>query len=184
MEPAFKDVCRKAECFALMQKSCNKLLPCGHPCRGCAGETRCLPCLEPECIEKMEPSQQPKVNCDDFCTICYATAVGQEPCVQLECGHVFHYECVLSLIQKRWNGPRMVFNYLDCPECKKQISCPSNPKISAALKKELKLKEVVLKKAMERAKFEDLHKEPRLKKPGDPFFNDLQGYAMKRLSYY
>lgn len=41
-----------------------------------------------------------------------------------------------------------------------------------------------MKKAMERAKFEDLHKEPRLKKPGDPFYNDLLGYAMKRLSYY
>jgi hypothetical protein len=52
------------------------------------------------------------------------------------------------------------------------------------LKKELKLKDMVFKKAMERAKFEDLHKEPRLKKPGDAFYNDLEGYAMKRLSYY
>ena len=30
-----------------------------------------------------------------------------------------------------------------------------------------------MKKAMERAKFEDLHKDPRLKKPGDAFYNDL-----------
>jgi len=52
------------------------------------------------------------------------------------------------------------------------------------LKKETKLKEMVSKKALERAKFEDLDKEPRLKKPGDPFFGDLEGYAMKRLSYY
>jgi hypothetical protein len=78
----------------------------------------------------------------------------------------------------------MVFNYLDCPECKKELSAPNNLKITAALKKEKKLKDVVVKKAMERAKFEDLHKEPRLKKPGDPFYNDLLGYAMKRLSYY
>ena len=40
------------------------------------------------------------------------------------------------------------------------------------------------KKALERAKFEDLDKDPRLKKPGDAFFGDLAGYAMKRLSYY
>ena len=53
-----------------------------------------------------------------------------------------------------------------------------------ALDKENKLKEAVVKKAMERAKFEDLHKDPRLKKPGDPFYGDLLGYAMKRLSYY
>lgn len=51
MEAAFKDVCRKPDCFNLMQKSCNKVLQCGHPCRGCAGELKCLPCLEPECIE-------------------------------------------------------------------------------------------------------------------------------------
>lgn len=102
----------------------------------------------------------------------------------LDCGHIYHAECVLSMVQKRWNGPRMVFNYLDCPECKQQISCPNNPKLARALDKELKLKDTVVKKAMERAKFEDLHKEPRLKKVGDPFFGDLLGYAMKRLSYY
>ena len=37
---------------------------------------------------------------------------------------------------------------------------------------------------MERAKFEDLHKDPRLKNKDDAYYNDLQGYAMKRLSYY
>ena len=81
-----------------------------------------------------------------------------------------HFECILTQVQKRWNGPRMVFNYLDCSECKKQISCKSNAKLTQAIKKEIKLKEVVIKKALERAKFEDLHKEPRLSKPGDAFF--------------
>lgn len=37
---------------------------------------------------------------------------------------------------------------------------------------------------MERAKFEDLNKEPRLKKVGDPYYNDLQKFAMSTLSYY
>jgi len=46
MKPAFKDVCRKSDCMALMNKSCDKMLPCGHPCRGLAGETNCMPCLE------------------------------------------------------------------------------------------------------------------------------------------
>lgn len=173
MEPAFRDVCRKPDCFTLMQKSCNKLLPCGHPCRGVAGETQCMPCLEPECIEKMDPAKRPNVCADDFCTICYATAVGQEPCVMLDCGHIQHFECVLMQVQKRWNGPRMIFNYLDCSECKKPIGCKGNAKLTQALKKEQKLKDIVMKKSLERAKFEDLHKEPRLKKPGDAFYNDL-----------
>ena len=48
-----------------------------------------------------------------------------------------------------------------------------SPKITAAVKKEQKLKEVVIKKAMERAKFEDLHKDPRLKNKDDAYYNDL-----------
>jgi len=52
MIPAFKDVCRKADCIELMNKSCDKTLPCGHYCKGFKGETECLGCLEPECIEK------------------------------------------------------------------------------------------------------------------------------------
>ena len=51
MKPAFRDVCRKADCFNHMQKSCDKMHGCGHPCKGTAGERVCLPCLEPECIE-------------------------------------------------------------------------------------------------------------------------------------
>lgn len=50
-DPAFQDVCRKAECIELMKNSCNKTHPCGHRCKGYAKERVCLPCLEPECIE-------------------------------------------------------------------------------------------------------------------------------------
>ena len=64
------------------------------------------------------------------------------------------------------------------------MSCKSCPKLQTAIDKELKLKNNVVKKCSERAKFEDLHKDPRLKKVGDPFYNDLLGFAMKRLSYY
>ena len=37
---------------------------------------------------------------------------------------------------------------------------------------------------MERAKFEDLHKSERLKTKGDRFYNDLEGFALYKLSYY
>lgn len=37
---------------------------------------------------------------------------------------------------------------------------------------------------MERAKFEDLHKHERLKKVGDPYYNNLQSFALYKLSYY
>jgi len=37
---------------------------------------------------------------------------------------------------------------------------------------------LIKKKAVERAKFEDLHKDPRLKKKGDRFYNDLESFAL------
>jgi len=115
MKAAFKDVCRKNECFDLMQASCDKLLPCGHPCCGTKGEKKCMPCLEPECIEKMPEKLRPKENKDDYCNICFCAGLGQAPCVHLECGHIFHIDCVKELVKKKYNGPRIIFNYLDCP---------------------------------------------------------------------
>mmetsp|Transcript_11811 Transcript_11811/g.19957 ORF Transcript_11811/g.19957 Transcript_11811/m.19957 type:complete len:495 (+) Transcript_11811:782-2266(+) len=184
MKPAFREVCRKADCFGLMQQSCDKMLPCGHPCFGSNGEAKCMPCLDPECIEKMDPRVAPRENKDDFCNICYCSGLGQEPCLSLGCGHVYHVSCLKQRIQKQWNGPRIVFNYLDCPQCKQEIEAPHCEQINSILKKERQLQAVVVKKVMERAKFEDLHKDERLKKVGDPFYNDLKGYALKKLSYY
>jgi E3 ubiquitin-protein ligase MYCBP2 len=46
------------------------------------------------------------------------------------------------------------------------------------------MEEDLLKKAMERAKFEDLDKNARLKDPNDRFYNDLRSFAIYKLSYY
>jgi len=77
-----------------------------------------MPCLMPECIEKMPVALRPKENIDDYCKICYCESLGQAPCVYLECGHIFHMHCVKDQISKKYNGPRIIFNYLNCPSCK------------------------------------------------------------------
>ena len=72
----------------------------------------------------MDHKHQPKKNIDDYCTICWCSALGQEPSVILGCRHLFHVGCLKSLVQKQYNGPRIVFNYLDCPDCKERMKCP------------------------------------------------------------
>ena len=83
-----------------------------------------------------------------------------------------------------YNGPRIVFNYIDCPDCKQRMSAKQCPSLEKEIQKGIEFEKVIVKKAMERAKFEDLNKEPRLKVVGDPYYNDLQKFAMATLSYY
>jgi hypothetical protein len=64
------------------------------------------------------------------------------------------------------------------------VSAPHCAQIAQLLKKEELFEDIVVKKAMERAKFEDLHKEKRLHQPGDRFYNDLKGFSLYKLSYY
>ena len=41
--------------------------------------------------------------------------------MQLECGHVFHADCVLKLLKHRWNTLKINFAFLACPTCKAEI---------------------------------------------------------------
>lgn len=38
LKPAFTNVCRKPDCIELMNKSCEKMLECGHACVGFKNE--------------------------------------------------------------------------------------------------------------------------------------------------
>lgn len=45
-------------------------------------------------------------------------------CLQLECGHVFHFHCCKAVLEKRWSGPRITFGFSLCPICKADIQHP------------------------------------------------------------
>jgi hypothetical protein len=79
----------------------------------------------------------------------------------------------MERIKRRWAGPRIVFNYLDCSECKSRIEAPYCADLQKELFESWKIEEDVVNKAKERAKFEGLDKEPRLNIPGDPYYQNL-----------
>lgn len=95
------DVCLRKECRDMLRENCNKILPCGHPCKGFNGELECLPCLNAECIAKAR-AEDPNnrmlpyegTDEDSFCTICWVSGLGSEPCIRLGCGHIFHVNCI------------------------------------------------------------------------------------------
>lgn len=77
-----------------------------------------------------------------------------------------------------------MFSYLECPECKQRISAPHCESLSAELAESQRIEDDVLKKVVERAKYEGIDKHERLKDPNDRFFNNLRSYAIYKLSYY
>ena len=55
------------------------------------------------------------------------------PSVKLECGHIFHAECLRTLLRHRWNTVRISFAFMDCPCCKQPIKADHCPQIKKEL---------------------------------------------------
>ena len=180
---AFKDVCKKKECKGMIKQSCDKIHECGHPCKGFVREKKCLPCLHPEWVAE-NPEITMDENDESFCSICFVEGLGDKPSIQLGCRHIFHVDCIAEKVRQKWAGPRITFLFKTCPSCKQQIEAPHHPEIKKLLEEASKLEEDIMGKALERAKHEGLDKEERLQKEGDEYYNNLQKYAMARLSYY
>jgi len=70
----------------------------------------CLPCLH--CDLK---------TADEYCLICYCDSLSAQPCIQLQCGHVFHAACVRAQVDAGYPGIRISFKYLKCPVCNEQF---------------------------------------------------------------
>ena len=100
---------------------CQKMHRCGHMCDGVAGETVCPPCLEDDCSIHSGAAHQLPLR-DSLCSICYTSELQDEPIVQLECGHIFHANCVKELLKHRWSTLRISFEFMACPACKHPIN--------------------------------------------------------------
>jgi len=151
--------------------------PCGHVCLGFFGEQNCLPCLEKDCLDKYNKENQVKIpnDCtsDQYCHICWSEELAAKPCIWLDCQHVFHLDCIMKKVKGRWFSPRIVFGFLNCPECKLKISAAYCPELTKETTEIVAFEKLVMKKALERAKFEGIDKEERLKDPADYYYNKL-----------
>lgn len=76
--------------------ACNKILSCGHPCRGIKDEDPCLPCLH-----RCGKEETLKQDADDMCMICFTEALSAAPAIQVNDWSsqmkVFQFDCILCL---------------------------------------------------------------------------------------
>lgn len=174
---ALHQVCGSDECAKKANNSCQKLLPCGHYCRGVRKDVECPPCLFEDC-----PGQRDDLCADDECAICYTDDLGEAPIVALtSCGHVFHFECLHSRLTKGWAGARINFQFLGCPLCKRLME---SPVLAALQKPHLALRGMVRRAAYAKLKQEDLEAHERILDPSSRFFKKPKEFAMDHYMFY
>lgn len=176
--PALAHVCADEECVGKRELSCQRMLPCGHPCGGVRGESTCLPCLYGCGGGGEEDAMRPEA--EDLCRICWTEELRAGPAVQLKCGHTFHHECISRLVGAKWLGARITFGFLQCPLCRQQVESPA---LSELLEPMIQLRDVVTEKALQRLAHEGRENDEALRKDGD-WEGDKAGYAMHIYAYY
>ena len=140
-------VCTAAECLEKRRWSCDLVHKCGHNCIGLMGHD-CIDCMHPDCAPK-----NADINDEDFCNICWVDPLRAAPCVELQCGHYFHFMCLWQKIDRKWPAARITFGFLNCPLCKQEIHHPALDDIT---NKYYELKKEIERDAVERVKIEGL----------------------------
>ena len=101
---------------------------CGHPSIWHHSMPERMPeCIHPTCVEKKSGNESSqKTTLEDFCAICWVEELSYSPCLKLNCGHIFHAECVKNKLKHRWTpGGAVSLSFLECPLCKAPIDWPA-----------------------------------------------------------
>ena len=133
---------------------------------------------------KNPQDQLGEMDGEELCAICYTSELREEPCVRLGCGHVFHSNCVLQLLQHKWNTLKISFAFMACPTCKQEIKETTCPEINAEIARLSQLRDNLEEMALEVAENQGLHLSERLTTAGDPFEGDLKGLALHSCAFY
>lgn len=142
---------------------CSKEKSCGHRCLGVANEQECLPCLDEACL----PSDCHLPRSDELCAICYTSELREQACVKLQCGHVYHEDCIVQLLSHKWSTLQISFAFMSCPSCKAEINETQSQQIVAELAKLRSFRDQIHAIALDVAKNQGLDKDERLTKKGD-----------------
>lgn len=152
--------------------ACLRSLSCGHKCLGLQSDGRCMPCLY-GCTGA--------VTASDICVICHLRLVRSPPCIQLACRHIFHMECVRTMLRSGWPGPAISFEYCKCPLCKAAIE---HPALRDDLQPVKELQDAVSRQALQRLDYEGLSEGPEIVSPYSEFYKNRLGFALRRYEFY
>lgn len=178
---ALENVCNNESCLSKRDQTCTKTHEhCQHVCIGVRNETECISCIVDDCPMKPKYISQ---SLDDYCNICFTETLSEAPCIELDCGHIFHYHCLLQRISEKWNPPRITFGFMQCPLC--------NTKISHSLlnkSETVRAMQAIYRDLEQRSHFQLkddglIHCAEITEEKGDYYQNPI-GYGMAKLAFY
>lgn len=170
--------CDDEECMEKRDSACYEVHACGHPCGGVRDEEHCLPCLQPECLEGA--SGQPNVH--DFCSICWISDLGSEPCIKLACRHIVHARCAKRVLQTKWNTLYINFEFWNCPTCKAPLEHPHLEETLSPLKAlQQRVVEIGRKVVEEEAVTEDLRS---LNDKDSKYYRNVAKLVLEKLTFF
>lgn len=175
---ALQNVCNSEFCLAKRDLSCRKMLTCDHPCGGTLNEKYCMSCIHEGCQGRKSYMKQLS---DDYCNICFTEELFEAPCIELDCGHIFHFECMKKRLQTGNDEPSVNFNHCKCPLCKMFIGHCNL--LSEELQKVQSLYRDLEMRAYLQLKEDSLLNAPLIDDKNEFFLNAI-GYAMKRYAFY
>lgn len=157
------------------RNSCKKVLPCGHVCAGYRNEPNCLPCLQAECVTKGQHQTS-----EDDCIICM-NQLPDAPVIMLQCGHLYHLHCAKRILQNKWVGAKINFNFIKCPICKETMA---HKELETLMTSILALQDDVRHKAVIRLQYEGLENCKDITAAGSKYYKKPEEFAMDRYIYY
>ena len=90
----------------------------------------------------------------------------------------------MNILNRKWAGPRITFNFLNCTSCKQKIKASTCPEIQQFMDKMNAYETDLKKKAIERGKVEGLDKDKRLKDKSYHHYNRFEDFCVQKVAFF
>jgi hypothetical protein len=85
------------------------------------------------------------------CPICMGDST--DGLLELKCGHAAHKQCLEAMIEAKWTGKRITFNYMNCFMCRQPLE---HPELESTLASHVELRHKVTSVCLKACKKDDL----------------------------
>ena len=108
--------------------------------------------------------------------------MGEQPSIQLTCGHIVHLKCAKTALETKWSGTHIHFSFRNCPLCQVQMKHDALDGLTVPL-------DELYEKTLEvgRKTFEDednLTDQSIISNPSSEFYQKKDEYILAKMTFF